>query len=250
MRPINKPLRNAERVRYWVCPLIRATGCQEVAKRNMLEIRWPKTADYLVRCAFSPRNALTPARMKLLQQPVKMPAAHIGWILLVLALAPLNSMALSSDRDKPMYIEADRAELNDRTGVSTYWGGVQVSQGTMVLNADTLTVHNRKRQIITVVAEGKPAQFRQRPDNQTEDVKANADHIEYRGLDEQLILLGGAKVWQAGNVFQSDRIVYDMKHNVVNAGGEHSEITDQQRVRITIQPDSNPANNHSKPDTQ
>ncbi len=149
-----------------------------------------------------------------------------------------------------MYIEADRAELNDRTGVSIYRGSVQVSQGTMVLNADTLTVHNRKRQIITVVAEGKPAQFRQRPDNQTEDVKANADRIEYRGPDEQLILLGGAKVWQAGNVFQSNRIVYDMKHNVVNAGGEHSEITDQQRVRITIQPDSNPSNNHSKPDTQ
>ncbi len=184
------------------------------------------------------------------RQPVKMPAAHIWWILLLFALAPLNSMALSSDRDKPMYIEADRAEMNDRTGVSTYRGGVQVSQGSMVLNADTLTVHNRKRQIITVVAKGKPAQFRQRPDNQTEDVKANADHIEYRGLDEQLILLGDAKVWQAGNVFQSDRIVYDMKNNVVNAGSEHSEITDQQRVRITIQPDNDSSNNQSTPDTQ
>jgi len=218
--------------------------------KNVLEKRRSKTADYLVRCTFSPRNALTPACIRRLQQFVKMPAAHIAWISLLLALAPLNSMALSSDRDKPMYIEADRAELNDRTGVSTYRGGVQVSQGTMVLNADTLTIHNRKRQIITVVAEGKPAQFRQRPDNQTEDVKANADRIEYRGPDEQLILLGGAKVWQAGNVFQSDRIVYDMKHNVVNAGGEHSEMTDQPRVRITIQPESNPSNNHSKPDAQ
>jgi len=183
----------------------------------------------------------------------KATAYGVGWAALAWVLAyPLNSSALSSDRDKPMHIEADSAELDERKGVSVYRGNVNVKQGTMVLNADTLTVKNRNRNIIKIVAEGKPAHFQQRPDNQDEDVKADANRIEYLGKNKQILLLGDAKVWQAGNVFQSDRIEYDMNNNVVNAGGERSELTDERRVRITIQPDTNTDsnNNSANPDTQ
>ncbi len=72
MRPINKPLRNAEGARYLVYPLIRATA----AKKNMLEIGWPKTTDYLVRCTNSPRNPLVVGQFDVLSSggiPVKAP---------------------------------------------------------------------------------------------------------------------------------------------------------------------------------
>ena len=166
------------------------------------------------------------------------------------ATFPLPAMALSSDRDKPMHIEADRAELDDQTGISTYTGNVEVTQGSMTLHADTITVHNLKRRIIKVVAEGGPAHFKQRPDNQTQDVVAEANRIEYDGGKEQLTLSGGAKVSQAENVFHSDRIVYDIQRNVANAGGESSEMTEQSRVRITIQPDRKPANKTAAPEPQ
>lgn len=164
-----------------------------------------------------------------------------GFRRLILAglLVPGVSWALSGDINQPMQIEADRVELDHRQGVSTYWGNVQVTQGSMRLTASKITVHNNGRYVARVVAVGKPARFKQRPDNQQQDVKAIADRIEYYGKKEQIVLIGAARVWQADNVFQSERIEYDMKRNSVNAGSGKSEITDKQRVRITIQPQNN-----------
>ena len=39
------------------------------------------------------------------------------WIFMALAVLPGYSWALSSDREKPMLIEADRAELDDGKGI-------------------------------------------------------------------------------------------------------------------------------------
>ena len=153
-------------------------------------------------------------------------------LLLALILIPANSWALSSDREQPMLIEADRAELDDARGISIYRGNVKVTQGTLVLTGDIMTVHNKGNDVEKVIMEGKPATYKQRPDNKDKDVRARAQHMEYFTSPEKIILTGQAEVDQSGDVLRSERIEYDVATDKVNAG------TDQpnERVRITIQP--------------
>ncbi|HHJ14936.1 MAG TPA: lipopolysaccharide transport periplasmic protein LptA [Gammaproteobacteria bacterium] len=154
-------------------------------------------------------------------------------LLIPLLLAwPLSSPALSGDRDQPMNIEADRVELDDAAGVSTYQGNVRVTQGSMVLTGDRMTVHFRDGDITRVLVEGSPATYRQRPDGKDQDVVAQSERMEYRTRPRQVELVGKARVNQAGDVLRSERIVYDVDKDQVNAGSEAPDA----RVHITIQP--------------
>jgi lipopolysaccharide export system protein LptA len=154
------------------------------------------------------------------------------WLWLLLGLAPSVCGALSTDRNQPMSIEADRVELNDGQGISVYRGNVKVTQGTLVLTGETMTVHNKGDQVEKVIMEGNPATYQQRPDNKDKDVRAKALRMEYYTNPEHIILLKEAEVEQEGDRLRSERIEYDVVKDKVNAG------TDQpnERVHITIQP--------------
>ena len=153
-------------------------------------------------------------------------------LLPALILLPIDSGALSSDREQPMLIEADRAELDDSKGISIYRGNVKVTQGTLLLTGDIMTVYNKGNDVEKVIMEGQPATYQQRPDNKDKDVRARALHMEYYTNPEKIILIKQAEVEQEGDVLRSERIEYDVPTDKVNAG------TDQpnERVRITIQP--------------
>lgn len=172
-----------------------------------------------------------------------------GLILLLLAfgLSWLEAAhALSTDKHQPIHIEADHADIDERNGVSVFRGNVVLTQGSLRLTADTLTVYKENDDIAKAVAEGKPATYRQRPDGKPEDIQAKAKRMEYDAHAETVELLHEAVVWQGGDNFASERIVYDMARDVVNAGNLDTESGS--RVRIVIQPRQN--GDKRKPDTQ
>jgi lipopolysaccharide export system protein LptA len=145
----------------------------------------------------------------------------------------LPARALSSDRDEPINIEADSATLHEKSGNSTYRGNVHLRQGTLHLTGDTMTVEMRDDRIEKIVLIGSPATYVQRPDNSDEDQHARAKRVEYYATDDRLILLDNARIWKSGNEeFSSDRIIFNLADNTVNAGGGSSS----DRVRITLQP--------------
>ena len=152
--------------------------------------------------------------------------------LLLTALLPMPAAALSSDRQQPMHIEADRADLDDQKGISVYRGNVVITQGTLRLTADELTVHTQDGEVTKAFSTGAPATYRQRPDGKDQDVEAQSLRMEYYAGEEKIILLQKAEVKQAGDTFRSDKIIYDIARDHVNAGtGAPGD-----RVRITIQP--------------
>jgi lipopolysaccharide export system protein LptA len=153
-------------------------------------------------------------------------------IFLSLTVLPMVAWGLSSDRQQPMMIEADRVELDDAKGISTYRGRVKVAQGTLLLTGETMTVHNRGNQIEKVIVKGNPATYQQRPDNKDQDVHAKALRMEYYTNPEHIILLKQAEVEQQGDVLRSERIEYDMVKDLVSAGTDQPD----ERVQITIQP--------------
>lgn len=162
-----------------------------------------------------------------------------GIPLLVLAFFagffPIAALALSSDREQPMYIEADRADIDDKKGISVYTGNVKVTQGTFLLLADKLTVHIDNDQVKKAVATGNPARYKQRPDGKDEDIEAEALQMEYYASPERIVLIDRAVASQGGDEFRSDKIVYDIEKDIVNAG----TATGDSRVHITLQPRNN-----------
>lgn len=143
-------------------------------------------------------------------------------------------LALSSDREQPIRIEADSVEIDDLKGISVYRGNVRYVQGTLRLLADTLTLfYDQDRRLERLEADGTPARFRQRPDGREEDMHAEALHIEYLAGPQRLILEHRARIRHQGNEFTGELIEYDAVQDVVSARkGESGEG----RVQVVIQP--------------
>ncbi len=157
----------------------------------------------------------------------------IKWAAVLLSALPVVAWGLSTDSDQPMVIEADSAELDDRSGVSTYQGNVRIVQGTMELTGDKLTVHMENDRVNRVLVDGSPATYKQRPDGKTQDVNASARHMEYYTDPEKVTLENDARVEQNGDTLSGERIIYDIAKNQVSADGGSKP---DRRVRITLQP--------------
>ncbi len=154
-------------------------------------------------------------------------------LLLLLAVMPAATWGLATDRDQPIHIEADSASLDENTGISVYTGNVHLSQGTLKLQGETMTVHSDGDQVSKIVLTGDPATFVQRPDENDVDLNAEAGIMEYYASDERIILLKAAHVWQDdGKEFRSDKIIYDISGNRIKAGDSGSG----DRVHIILQP--------------
>jgi lipopolysaccharide export system protein LptA len=164
-----------------------------------------------------------------------MPAAerHRRLPTLLLLCLPALAHGLAADRDQPITIEANKATLKEKEGISIYQGNVYLNQGTLKLHGDTMTVYTKDDHIERAILTGAPATAVQRPDGQDVDQHAEAQRMEYQAAGGLMILQGAARVWQTdGKEFRSEKIIYDITKNTVNAGGS----TGGDRVHITLQP--------------
>ena len=81
-----------------------------------------------------------------------------------LLLSGANALALPTDRDQPVRIQADSAELDEGKGVAVYRGNVIITQGSLKITGDAVTIsQNRQKEVDVFTATGKPAQYEQKP---------------------------------------------------------------------------------------
>jgi lipopolysaccharide export system protein LptA len=152
--------------------------------------------------------------------------------------------ALPSDREQPIRVQADSAELDDKQGVAVYRGDVVITQGTLKITGDTVTItQNAQGDIEVFTSQGKPAYYEQKPDVDKEVVKAYGLTIQYFATNERIVLLDQAKVIQEGNTFQGEKVVYDTQRQIVNAGRATgvNVTTPRPRIDMVIQPKSKTA---------
>ena len=150
-----------------------------------------------------------------------------------------SAWALPEDREQPIRVQADSAELDDRQGVAVYRGDVVITQGTMKITGDTVTItqdSNGDVEVFTSI--GKPAYYEQKPAVDKQIVKAYGLTIQYFAANERIVLLDQAKVVQEGNTFEGEKIVYDTRRQIVNAGrATNTDVsTPRPRVDMVIQP--------------
>ncbi len=162
---------------------------------------------------------------------------------LLLLFAPAAAWALDTDRNQPIHIEADRATLSEQGEKSIYEGNVHLRQGTLQLRGSRMAVYLANKEVDRITLTGKPATMQQRRDNKDTDQHAEADSIEYSATDERMILLGNARIWQTDEEeFRSERIIFNLKDNTVNAGSENK----RDRVHITLPPKNNQDSDQTK----
>ncbi len=167
-----------------------------------------------------------------------------GLLAAILLFAPLCLLAQSSDRDQPIDLEADSADIDDKKGISIYTGNVILTQGSMQIKAYQLTLYNdANKELEKAVAIGnknKLATFKQRPEGKSEDFRARSEMMTYYLKKDKIHLLRKAYVWQDGDTFSGNKIIYDTKNETVVASSKKNKAgqatSSGTRVKVTIQP--------------
>lgn len=143
--------------------------------------------------------------------------------------------ALPQDKQQPIQISADSAQLDDGNGTATYTGSVKLIQGTLQLEADKLTLHtNKQGDISLIVANGKPAHFQQQHQADAPLTHGYGLTVEFNLIKDLLTLTRQAKLLRAEDSFTGNQIQVDTTNNVIQAFSDKKQPNS--RVEMVIQP--------------
>lgn len=144
-----------------------------------------------------------------------------------------DASARSSDRTKPMDIDAGRHEGSiEGNGTSVFSGGVTITQGTLDIRADRADIQQRGGQPVRAILTGRQAALKQEMDDGT-PMTARADRIEYDLTTEVVVLVGNYTVTTPRGSTSGQRLTYDLKSGRVESGGEGNG-----RVKLRIVPNA------------
>jgi lipopolysaccharide export system protein LptA len=134
--------------------------------------------------------------------------------------------ALGAMSQEPIFVTADRMEVEHKKNSIVYRGRVQATQGDLIMQSDVLTAiyHAEMKGIREIVAEGSVRV------TQGEHV-ATGERAVYNGSEQTITLTGNPSVRRGSSQVSGARIVVSIAEDrAVVEGG-------QQRVRATIYPD-------------
>ena len=172
-----------------------------------------------------------------------MPARVADFVIIAFCL--LGSPAafpLSTDKDQPIEVESDEAELDDLNDVSIYRGNVIVRQGSIHMTGDVMTVYSKGGdELDYIIIEGNPATYKQLPDDSTVYDEASAARMEYHETKNLVVLIGDAWVKQDTSTLVGERVEYNTELSRVKAwsqpGGAAdaaSETGKKSRVKLIL----------------
>ena len=150
----------------------------------------------------------------------------------------LHAHSEAADRDKPIELEADTVTVNDAKKISTYSGNVILTQGTLVIHADKLVVHEDSEGFQHSTSTGNPTTFKQKREGKNEYMEGSAQRIEYNGRMDKVQLYTRAWVKRGEDIVHGDYISYDANAEYAEViGGTKSESSPGSgRVKAIIQP--------------
>ena len=149
-------------------------------------------------------------------------------LLLALPGAPL--MARADDRTKPININADTSEYDERAGTQVLYGNVEISQGSMVIKADRIVVELRNNALYRISGNGNPIRFQQLTEND-ELMRGQSNEITYNTQTSEITFKGNAEFERPGQKFTGHTISYNMAELTFKAAGNQTG-----RVNIVLQP--------------
>lgn len=146
-------------------------------------------------------------------------------------------MALSSDSEQPISMEADNLEIDENRQVSIYQGHVKMRQGSLHIQADKIILHfDAHNNLQWLEISGQPATFNQLNDQQ-QTVSGSALTIHYHDSDSVMKLMGQARYQSHLDTLESETITLNTKTNALQAGDQNGK----ERVKMLIQPSKPPS---------
>ncbi|MDZ3823258.1 MAG: lipopolysaccharide transport periplasmic protein LptA [Pseudoxanthomonas sp.] len=153
----------------------------------------------------------------------------------VLLLAATGLQALETDRDQPMEISAGSSDADLASGVYTLTGGVEIRQGSLLIQSDGAEVHQPEQnaEVARVILTGNPARMEQALDNAAGRMRASAARIDYDRRADAVVLTGNVRIEEPRGTLTGQRVTYDIARGRVQgqAGAGEGE-----RVRFVIPP--------------
>ena len=141
-----------------------------------------------------------------------------------------TAIAAESDFSQPIDVSADRSEYNEKTGKQSLSGNVEIRQGSILINADSIEVILKDNKLSVIEGRGSPITFQQQ-NELGELITGSCDRISYDALNGILTLQGNAHLKQPKQELRSESIKFNsISQSVVAEGGESGRVT------ITIQP--------------
>jgi lipopolysaccharide export system protein LptA len=174
-----------------------------------------------------------------MSRQIKSAAKWIG-LAALLAASPLH--AEKADREKPIQVEADRVSLDDLNKLSVFEGNVVLTQGTLLVKADKVTVRQDAEKAQYATALGRPLSFRQKRDGADDYIEGWAERLEYDGKRNQVELFQKARLKRNNDEIRGDYIFYDGVAETFRVGPAASDgaksatSSTPGRVRMVIQP--------------
>lgn len=158
--------------------------------------------------------------------------------IILLMLLASTAYAEKTDREKPIKIAAANCVMNQKTQASVCTKDVVLTQGTLSIRADKLTVRQDEAGNQFVTGNGGPVRFRQKMDGGNDWVDAEAQRFDYDGHTGILKLMDKAWVKRGEDQIYSDLITYDLNNEAYQA---QSKPEGNGRVNIVITPKKAPA---------
>lgn len=157
---------------------------------------------------------------------------------ILLTTLSASVFSLPDDAQQPIHIASDSALRDEKLGVTIYEGNVEMTQGSMNIKADKVTIKMESEAVSNITATGNPASFKQQPEIDKGDVLAEGNKIIYQVASKIITLTEQAKLTQDdGSTISGNMITYD-----VTAGRAQAESDESQRVRVIIPaPSTTPA---------
>lgn len=147
-------------------------------------------------------------------------------------LSGQTALALESDRQKPLEINADASDGTLGDGRATLRGNVEIRQGTLLVKADQADVEKSEGKVREVLLSGKPVLLQQEIENEGL-VKATANSITYQVATGIVTLTGNADVDHPQYQISGELLVYDMNlQHFQGSGGDNNG-----RIRIQLEPE-------------
>ena len=147
-----------------------------------------------------------------------------------------TAQAERADRDKPVHLEANQVLIDEARQFSRFEGRVQLIQGTLQIQADSIEVREDAEGYQHLTAIGRPARFRQRYEGTADYAEGYGNRIEYDTRTETVDFYEHARVRRGTDEVQGTHITYSTRTEVFEARGGTTTADGAGRVRAVLQP--------------
>ena len=146
-------------------------------------------------------------------------------------------LALESDRQQPLEVNADSTDGSLGDGIATLKGNVEIRQGTMLIRSDIAEVEKVDGRVRKFELNGSPVHLQQEIEEEGL-VTAEAQKVEYIVATGIVTLTGEADVIHPQYHISGEILEYDMNTQHFQGSGGDSNG----RIRIRLEPEVVPGN--------